>query len=161
MNIILEPYLTLSLSLSERQYVDMFGILFRLIWSQRIWTNISFCIQSRYLPNGLIGQLAAWPVVMACKIEPVAVKVAVLASSPPLSPLIWRRHKRVMRVDHVGPLASIIEQIIIVPEIWFSKQPLIPHRMDHLLLNMKQLGDMAFVRVCVLACQAAFHSIGF
>ena len=52
------------------------------------FTFIQYCIQSRYSPNGQIGQLAALPVEMAFKIEHVAVKVVVLVSYHLLLPLI-------------------------------------------------------------------------
>ena len=67
-----------------------------------------------------------------------------------------------MRVDHAsGPLASIIERILIVRVFLYNKQQLSPHPMDLPILNMKQWEDTAFVQVCALVFLVVCHLTGF
>ena len=75
--------------------------------------------------------------------------------------LIGRIHKSVIRVDHVGHLASIIEWIHIVRVFLYNKQQLSPHPMDLPILNMKQWEDTAFVQVSALVFLVVCHLTGF
>ena len=66
-----------------------------------------------------------------------------------------------IRVDHVGHLASIIEWILIAQVFRYNKQLLSPHLEDQLILHMKLSEDMEFVQVYALVFLAVFHLTGF
>ena len=108
-------------------------------------------------PSGQIGHLAALPVARVFQLEHEPVKDIALVSLR----LIGQIHKSVMKADHAGHLASIIERILIVRVFLYNKQRLSPHPMDLLILNMKQWEDMAFAQVCALVFLVVCHSTGF
>ena len=76
------------------------------------------------LPSGQIGHLAAFLVATVFQLEHEPVKEIALMSLR----LIGQIHKPVMRVDHAGHLASIIERILIVRVFLYNKQRLRPHQ---------------------------------